>query len=348
MMVSISIIVPVYCAERTLDACVHSLLMQSNTDFEILLVDDGSTDGSAALCKAWAARDKRIRALHKENGGVQSAVLFGLANASAPYCAFVDSDDTVKPEFLSAMLTAAQRTSADIVCCGYADIAQDGTEKIAWSRPQEQLFTAEEIRAALDTFFAENADLTAFCGAPRWNKLYKTQLLRTIAPQLDAGQTLGEDTLMNLYALTQCGALVIVPYVGYCYTEQTDSATRSISMKKYDQYARMQVLLQQAAKTMKQAAPALQKRQDELYSALILQALTAMLPYREKRQVVCALLHDIADRDRLRGFATTQLAHGRLSLQWIAAGMVTPTVTAVNIAQTLRKVLLLQRNSCKQ
>ena len=99
-MPAISVIVPVYRAERFLDACVESVLAQTFTDWELLLIEDGSPDGSGALCDVYAAKDPRIRAFHKENGGVSSARNVGLAHAEGECIAFLDSDDGFEPETL--------------------------------------------------------------------------------------------------------------------------------------------------------------------------------------------------------------------------------------------------------
>lgn len=329
-MAKISVIVPIYNAAQTLDACMRSLLEQSFLDFEVLLVNDGSTDESGALCGAWQVRDERVRALNKDNGGVQTAVLHGLAQAACEWCAFVDSDDTVKPDFLAALWQGAQTTGADIVCCGFADVNEAGMETVAWERSEAQCCGKEEITAALDSFFEREADLTSFCAAPRWNKLYRTALLREIAPCLDSAQAFGEDTVMNLYALANCSALAVVPYVGYCYTVQPASATRGMSEKKFDQYCHMMALLRQAARELHREGKALQPRQDALFSALILQTLISRLPLAKKRSIICALRKGICDRQALLRFASTQPLHGRLALQSISAGAVFPAVAATD------------------
>lgn len=100
-MKSISIIVPVYNSERWLRRCVDSILNQTFTDFELLLIDDGSTDGSGAICDDYALEDTRIRVFHKVNGGVSSARNVGLANARGEWIAFCDADDYVYPDWLA-------------------------------------------------------------------------------------------------------------------------------------------------------------------------------------------------------------------------------------------------------
>ena len=114
----ISVIVPVYKVERFLPACIDSLLAQTFTDFELILVDDGSPDNCPALCDAAAEKDNRVRVLHKPNGGVSTARNAGLDMARGKWIAFVDSDDSVQPDYLEKMHTAALAVGADIALCG--------------------------------------------------------------------------------------------------------------------------------------------------------------------------------------------------------------------------------------
>lgn len=113
-MPAVSVIVPVYNVEAYLAKCVQSLLDQTFSDLEILLVDDGSTDKSLAICDEYAAKDARIRVIHKENGGLSSARNAGIEAARGRYIGFVDSDDYVEPEMYERLYTLAEREGADI------------------------------------------------------------------------------------------------------------------------------------------------------------------------------------------------------------------------------------------
>ena len=115
----VSVIVPVYKAEAYLHKCVDSLLAQTMTDFEVLLIDDGSPDHSGAICDEYAAKDSRIRVFHKENGGVSSARNLGLNNALGEYIMFVDSDDWVDFDMLFCMNKEIICSKADIVACDF-------------------------------------------------------------------------------------------------------------------------------------------------------------------------------------------------------------------------------------
>lgn len=122
---TISVIVPVYNVERYLDRCIDSLLAQSITDLEILLINDGSKDGSGALCDAWSSRDSRIRAVHKPNGGLSSARNEGLRHATGRYVMFIDSDDVIHPDMCKHLLAGLQQYDAQMAACEPAHTFED-------------------------------------------------------------------------------------------------------------------------------------------------------------------------------------------------------------------------------
>lgn len=122
----VSIIVPVYNVERYLDECVSSLLSQTYGNIEVILVDDGSTDGSGALCDRMSCKDSRVRVLHKENGGLSDARNYGLREASGEWISFVDSDDYVSPIFIEALLRAAFDCGCDIAAVPFGKPFKDG------------------------------------------------------------------------------------------------------------------------------------------------------------------------------------------------------------------------------
>lgn len=115
----VSIIVPVYQVKDYIGECVESLIRQTYTNLEILLVDDGSMDGSGAICDEYASKDNRIRVIHQENQGLSAARNAGLDRAAGEYVAFVDSDDAVLPDFIEVLYELAERYQADIAACAY-------------------------------------------------------------------------------------------------------------------------------------------------------------------------------------------------------------------------------------
>ena len=119
MQPKISVIVPVYKAEKYLHICVDSILAQTFTNFELILVDDGSPDNSGKLCDEYAAKDNRIKVIHKENGGVSSARQAGIENAVGEYTIHADPDDWVESTMLEELYKKAKEDNADIVICDY-------------------------------------------------------------------------------------------------------------------------------------------------------------------------------------------------------------------------------------
>ena len=129
-MALISVIVPVYKAEAFLRKCTGSILAQTCSDLELLLIDDGSPDQSGQLCDAIALEDRRVRVFHKPNGGVSSARNLGLEQARGDYIAFVDSDDWLEPEALEKLLSALRENGADTAGCGHRNVAGDGAASV--------------------------------------------------------------------------------------------------------------------------------------------------------------------------------------------------------------------------
>ena len=122
----ISIIVPVYNTEKYLDQCIQSILSQTYTDFELLLIDDGSTDSSGVICDRYAEQDSRVRVFHKPNGGVSSARNIGLDNTKGEWITFLDSDDWIAPSMLDEVYKTAMVNDADMV---FVDINYNYPEK---------------------------------------------------------------------------------------------------------------------------------------------------------------------------------------------------------------------------
>ncbi|MBQ4104917.1 MAG: glycosyltransferase family 2 protein [Clostridia bacterium] len=128
-MLSISIIVPVYNAQNYLHKCLDSLLSQTFEDFELILVNDGSKDNSGQICDEYAARDSRVKVIHKENGGVSSARNAGLDHAQGKYIMFCDSDDYIYPDFCKPLYTLAEGDENCLVLAGITEIRDDGSKK---------------------------------------------------------------------------------------------------------------------------------------------------------------------------------------------------------------------------
>ena len=133
----ISVIVPVYNVAAYLDRCVKSIVNQTYADLEIILVDDGSPDQCGTMCDNWAMKDKRIKVVHKENGGLSDARNAGIEVASGDYIGFVDSDDWIEPDMYQDLLEAVEREGAELAVTGINRTYDNEFSRIqyAWDKP---------------------------------------------------------------------------------------------------------------------------------------------------------------------------------------------------------------------
>ena len=116
---NVTVIVPVYNVEKFIDKCVQSVIDQTMTDIEVILVDDGSTDNSLARCREWTNKDSRVKVYHQENQGVSVARNLGIEKSAGKYIAFIDSDDWIEPNYLEVLYVMAKAKDADISICGF-------------------------------------------------------------------------------------------------------------------------------------------------------------------------------------------------------------------------------------
>ena len=150
-MEKISVIVPVYEVEAYLDRCVQSIVDQTYTNLEIVLVDDGSPDNCGAMCDAWAEKDSRIRVIHQENGGLSAARNAGLAVATGDLIGFVDSDDYVSGDMYQLLWENMKTEGSDIAVCGVQMVYDDGTLGQPFTKEGCCVLRGEEVlRASIE------------------------------------------------------------------------------------------------------------------------------------------------------------------------------------------------------
>ena len=210
----VSIVVPVYNVEVFLANCVNSVLAQSENDWELLLVDDGSTDSSGALCDKFAASDSRIHVLHRENAGVGKARNAGLAAATGKYVTFLDSDDAYTPQHLELLLAAAEKSGAEITVSALRRITEDGELRRAYRfEPAESFSPAEALK-----HFLCDSERVYSC----WNKLIRRDFLGSTE---FSSYVQGEDMLFCVALLCRCNRYTVVGEPTYLYTQRKAGAT---------------------------------------------------------------------------------------------------------------------------
>ena len=175
MKTEISVIVPIYGAEKYLPACVESLLGQTFADFELILVDDGSKDNCPKLCDEFAAKDSRVRVIHQTNQGLSAARNAGIEIARGAWLSFVDADDFVAPNFLEALHDAAVRAGADCAVCGLC--LTDETGKVI--EPRLPIEVENGVRTGLSVLETiwEESNMPYVVA---WNKLYRRAVFETL------------------------------------------------------------------------------------------------------------------------------------------------------------------------
>lgn len=222
----LSIIVPVYNSEQYLPACIESVLWQTYTGFELILVDDGSTDGSLAVCREYERKDPRVRVFHKENGGVSSARNLGLEHATGAYFSFVDCDDWIEPDLYERLTGDLDQSGAGIAACQLDRVAPDGTRTVI-ERPKAAVYSAEEIVS----HFFENGFIKDCMYGP-YNKVFRRECIGDIRFKPYA---YGEDVLFVFKTLSETEIVFIDEFVGYHYRQHGGSAMKSgFSLKRQD------------------------------------------------------------------------------------------------------------------
>ena len=212
----VSIIVPVYNVAQYLDRCVTSLTGQTYKNIEIILVDDGSTDNSGALCDSWQSRDHRIKVFHKPNGGLSDARNYGMQKASGDYICFIDSDDWCDLKFIEVMLGALLDTESDIVECDY--LCTDGIEPLP---NNSQAAYEYEVFAEKECF---RRFLTNHFFVSVWAKLYRTSILKD---QLFRKGVYHEDEAWTYKIFSKARKVCRLHYTGYYYFQRPGSIVHS-------------------------------------------------------------------------------------------------------------------------
>lgn len=215
---TVSIIVPVYNVKPYLSRCIESLLQQTYTNLEILLVDDGSTDGSAVICDEYAAKDSRIKVIHKPNGGVSSARNAGLRAATGDYIGFLDSDDYCDLTMFKVLVTQLETAAADTAVCGFFNEETPGNFVPYFSGEQKTYcFVAEEQITNL----LQNRYYSCSCS----DKLFCRNVLDGLF--FDETVTHYEDLLFLYEAMKRSSKLAFYPEPLYYYCTNQGSASTS-------------------------------------------------------------------------------------------------------------------------
>lgn len=220
----ISVIVPAYNIENYIARCLDSIIAQTYKDLQIIVVDDGSTDGTPAICDEYVIKDSRIKVIHQKNSGLSGARNTGLKEATGKYIGYVDGDDYIEPDMYECMHEAMVKNDVNLVICGYSQIGS-GAEDYNFSGQNIRLSKEE----ALDVFICDNRDFHIFNSV--WSKLFLAELVQGI--EFPVGHN-SEDILYSTKALVNCNGCVFVDKPLYNYELSREGSIMNASQKLAD------------------------------------------------------------------------------------------------------------------
>lgn len=219
-MPKVSIIVPVYNVEKYLPRCIDSILNQTFSDFELILVDDGSPDNCGAICDEYVAKDSRVVVIHKENGGVSSARNAGLSVAIGSHILFIDSDDYVENTYVASLID----NQSDLTCCGF--VAEDELGQKLYAHKHSYIYYPTGASIDYAKLYERNVLYSPYC------KLLKNSVIQKNNLRFPEGITWGEDGMFIADYLQFVQSLTVLEYTGYHYVKYKSENSLSTKVRK--------------------------------------------------------------------------------------------------------------------
>ena len=232
----VSVIVPVYNVCDFLEKCVKSIISQTYREIEILLIDDGSTDGSSEICDNFMKYDQRVFVKHINNSGVSNARNIGIELARGKYIVFVDSDDYIKVNLIEKLVAAADKNKTELVCCGIEQIELDGKIRKFYGTKKEKIYRQEDIILG----FFDRPHIKDYMYGP-FNKLFLRELLGNF--RFNTSLRMGEDFLFVFQYLSCCRTICILDECLYVYVKRPNSAmTATFNDKRMDYIKSVEII----------------------------------------------------------------------------------------------------------
>lgn len=223
-MSTVSIVIPVYNVEKYLRQCIESVLAQIYEDFEIILVNDGSTDNSGEICNEYKKADSRVRVFHKENGGLVSACTFGIMKSYSQFICFVDSDDWISVDFLEVLISNQKCTNADIVCCQAIREYENGNSNYKLTKLSTGVYNLADIVGSL----IYGRVIGKAIANSRWGKLIRTSIVKNNLDYYREDIVNGEDQQLIVPVIMDCNRIsVLSDFYSYHYRYNNASITGS-------------------------------------------------------------------------------------------------------------------------
>lgn len=273
----LSVIVPVYNVENYLCKCLDSLVGQDFSDYEIILVDDGSTDGSGDICDRYAAAHAHVRSLHQDNGGHTSARQNGFRVSHGQYVTFVDSDDWIAPDMYRKMYQAIHDTRADIVICNYTAVMPN-KEEICRNFFSSGFYDKARLDKEVYPYMIYSGTYFKYGIAPSLcNKLFRRELLENHLLRVPNDVVVGEDALASYSCMLEASSIYFIDESFYYYRSNVSSVSRrAIPVRRLLENHIVFDMLQQVIDTSKY--PCMEKQLD--YYCVYQSLLTYELVFR--------------------------------------------------------------------
>lgn len=295
----VTVIVPIYNVEKYLNQCVRSIVDQTYRNLEILLIDDGSPDNCPRMCEEWAARDSRVRVIHKENQGLGMARNTGIEHATGEYVCYFDSDDYVDVRTIEIALTALKKNHADYALFGYCHLFPDGSTSSFQMEKQKTVFTGPEIRDELLPWLIQQArphESKCPFAFSAWSGLLRRSLVEDHRIQfLSEKQIISEDTLYLLELYSKLRKVVLIPEALYFYRVNPASLTKTYQKERQIKNNAFLAASQEMAMKLGYS-PEIRIRLIMLYHGFTLEAMKHIIrmsvPYRQKRQLLSDFFTD--------------------------------------------------------
>lgn len=235
----LSVIVPAYNREKELGRCLDSILVQTYSNLEIIIVDDGSTDGTAKTCDDYAKRDERIRVIHRENGGAVAARRTGVENAKGEVVTFVDSDDFIEPDMYESMMAVYDEYAPDVITSGY--YVNEGRDEVFHDTISEGYYDKAQIKTQIvprmmfDFKAGTQGILPSLC-----IKIFRKYKLENVLKKTNLQVTLGEDAVVTYPLLVQADSIYIMHNKWYHYVLNDSSMCHECSLDIFEKVSVVQ------------------------------------------------------------------------------------------------------------
>lgn len=235
----VSIIVPIYKVEPYLTQCIESIRNQTVKEIEIILIDDGSPDGSPEMCDRFAGEDGRIRVIHQENAGVSAARNRGMEMAVGEWLMFVDPDDWLELNAVELLYRLAMESGSDIVCAAYYQNYASKQKRFGLNSGEAGKYVVEQDLETLLDGFTRHRKLKTNMASPCWRIYRKSMIDAHKDCRFPAGMKLGEDLIFNLYAVQNSVSIYIADVPVYHYRERPGSTSCALYSDQQERYFRL-------------------------------------------------------------------------------------------------------------